>query len=155
VKRSASLQRHTSLKRDSGLKRTTGLSRGSSGGRRRVALRDQNTPLSPSSQRVAELLREAKIRDAGVSKCVLEMRAGTRFVADKIAALIRAGYVIGRDVEDGESVFVLVHDPDVGRRADTSHRRSAQCGVSASSSTEPERLFRLPSRPHFELDEAA
>lgn len=117
--------------------------------------------LSPSSQRIAELLREAKTRDEGISKRDLEVKAGTRFVEDKITALHRAGYAIGQDVEDGEPVYVLVHDPDVGRRVDTADlspadRDAKGClaptgsPVSASSSTEPERLFE-PSSAHWDL----
>jgi hypothetical protein len=123
-----------------------------------MSLRDHTVEvhLSASSQQIAQLLREAKTRDEGVSKPDLEKGADTRFVEDKITALNKAGYAIGKDIEDGEPVYVLVHDPDVERRVDTAPSLPgiAVGKVNASLSTEPERLFGSSSA-HFDWDLAA
>lgn len=116
-----------------------------------MTLRDQNNSvaLSSYSERIASLLRDAKTRDEGVSKRDLETKV-TPFVEDKIKALRRARFVIGQEADkDGQTTYYLVHEPDVGRRADTAGVATGLASpagtthpVSASSSTgTPERLF--------------
>lgn len=86
---------------------------------------------------VADALREAG--DEGLTLSEMEVVAQTRFVS-RLIGLMQAGpFTIGMDGDR----YVLVAERDVGRRADlAAHPPAAVNGrVSASSSTEPERLF--------------
>lgn len=122
-----------------------------------MSLRDPST--SPATSvlisRVAEALREAG--DEGLTLSELEVAAGTRFVP-RLIGLMQAGeFTIGKDNDR----YVLVAERDVGRRADAAEAlppgapvSAVGSPVSASSSTEPERLFPVSSA-HFDLDLAA
>lgn len=102
---------------------------------------------------IAEALRDA---GEGLTLSELEVAAGTRFVPRLISLMQKGPFTIGKDGDR----YVLVAERDVGRRADTAEALppsapdSANGRVSASSSTEPERLFE-PSSAHFDLDLAA
>ena len=99
--------------------------------------------LSPFTLRVLDVLRDAG--GEGLTLREIEIAVGTRWGLRHIAALQRTpGYTIGMDGDR----YVLVAERDVGRRADTADEVSMVASsttgrVSASSSTEPERLFDL------------
>jgi hypothetical protein len=87
---------------------------------------------------VAEALRDAG--DTGLTLSELEVAVGTRFIPRLIKLMQDGPFTIGMDGDR----YVLVAERDVGRRADTagaSPRATSPAVVSASLSTEPERLF--------------
>lgn len=131
-----------------------------------MTLRDQSNSLSPLALRALDALRDAL--PAGLTWREIETAVGTRWIGRHLRELQNTPRcTIGTDRHEGdiEDLYVLVADPDVGRRADTADSSpaagkstvapSAACHpVGASSSTEPERLFKPPAA-HFDLDLAA
>lgn len=119
-----------------------------------------NDCLSFHALRVLDALRDAL--PAGLTWREIETAVGTRWIGRHLRELQKTPRcTIGTDRREGdtEDRYVLVADPDVGRRADTTDDVSPMASsvdrvVSASSSTEPERLFKLPAA-HFDLDLAA
>ena len=114
--------------------------------------------LSPLALRVLDALRDA--RPEGLTLREIEIAVGTRWVGRHLRALQntpRCAIGTDRREDDTQDRFVLVADPDVGRRADTAPslpEDTVGSLVSASSSTEPKRLFESSSA-HFDWDLAA
>lgn len=116
-----------------------------------------NDCLSFHALRVLDALREAG--SEGLTLREIETAVDTRWarsLIEKLQKTPRCTIGIDHRNDGTEDPYILVADPDVGRRVDTapSLPEDAVGKVSASSSTEPERLFEVPSS-HFDLGLAA